>query len=279
MKMLDGKHLADKELVVRFIMEATAAAKVQHRSIVDILDVGKAENGAPYLVMEMLLGESLGDWLRRSRSMSLELGLPFVRQVAEALAAVHRAGIVHRDVKPDNVFLVGEKGTPHSAKIVDFGFAKQHEQGALTQAGVTVGTVEYMAPEQAVSDPVDPRTDVYGLGVLMYRLFAGRLPFAGEDPSDVLARHLGQEPAPLGLAPEPRAAGVEAIVQKAMRKRPEHRYGSMEAFVGDLSRLERGERLSAHVPLEVADEYQPKTAFSQKAAAFLWSRLGRASSS
>ena len=274
-KVLEAKHVADKQLVVRFILEATAAARVTHRSIVEMLDVGQTEGGAPYLVMELLMGESLGDWLRREKQMPLELGLPFVRAVAEGLAAVHRAGIVHRDVKPDNVFLQGEKGSPHSAKIVDFGFAKHDEQGALTQAGVTVGTVEYMSPEQAVSDPVDPRTDVYGIGVLMHRMFTGRLPFDGHDPSDVLARHLVEEPQPPCLAASPPSSGVEAIIAKALRKRPEHRYSSMESLIGDLSRLDRGESLSAHLPPEEADVYVPRNTFSQRAAAFLYSRLGQ----
>jgi serine/threonine-protein kinase len=272
-KLLEQKHAQDKELVVRFILEARAAAKVTHRSIVEMLDIGQGEGGAPYLVMELLFGESLGDWIRREKSMSPEMGVPFVRQVAEGLAAVHRAGIIHRDLKPDNIFLVGEKGSPHAAKLVDFGFAKQHEQGALTQAGVTVGTVEYMSPEQAVSDPVDARTDVYGLGVLMYRMFTGRLPFAGAEPADILARHLVQDPAPLGLGTSALASGVEAIVLKALRKRPEHRYASMEALLGDFARLDRGESLSARLPLEEADVYAPASGFSEKAAKFLYARL------
>src|SRR6185369_12901156 len=115
----------------------------------------------------LLFGESLSHWLAREKAMSPSMGLPFIREIGMALAAAHRAGIVHRDVKPDNVFLLGEKGSPYAAKIVDFGFAKL-EQSNLTQAGVAVGTVEYMAPEQTVSDPVTARTDVYGLGALMY---------------------------------------------------------------------------------------------------------------
>lgn len=270
-KILDTKHLADKQLVVRFILEATAAARVTHRSIVEMRDVGQTESGAPYLVMELLMGETLGDWIRRDKQVPIELGLPFVRAVAEGLAAVHRAGIVHRDLNPDNIFLEGEKGSPHSAKIVDFGFAKQNDQGTLTQAGVTVGTVEYISPEQAVSDPVDPRTDVYGLGALMYRIFVGRLPFSGAEPSDVLARHLIEE------APPPRlgSPGVEAIIVKALRKRPEHRYSSMESLLGDFARLDRNESLSAHLLPEEPDVYAPRNAFSQRAAAFLYSRLGQ----
>ncbi len=276
-KMLDARHVPDKRTVARFLMEAKAAAQVVHKGIVEMLDVGLGEGGAPYLVMELLLGESLGEWLRREKTMTLELGLPFVRQVADALTAVHRAGIVHRDVKPDNVFLLGEKKAPHAAKIVDFGFAKLDEKGALTQAGVAVGTVEYMSPEQAVSDPVDARSDVYALGVLVYRMFTGRLPFTGQDASEVLARHLFEEPpAALSfLAGGPVASGVDAILRKALRKSPEHRYASMEALVGDLARLERGEPLAARIPPDTADVYAPKTEFSAKASVFLRRRLDK----
>jgi serine/threonine-protein kinase len=271
-KVLDAKHAADKTLVARFILEAQAAAKVTHRSIVEMLDVGLGDGGAPYLVMELLQGESLGEWLRREKRMSPELGVPFVRQVAEALAAVHRAGIVHRDVKPNNMFLLGEKGEPHTAKILDFGHAKQDEQGALTQAGTAVGTVEYMAPEQAVSDRVDARADVYGLGVVMYRMFTGRLPFVAADATEMLARHLVEDPGPLGVEG---IDGLSAIVLKALRKSPAHRYSSMEALLGDLARLDRGEPLAARVPLDGADVYQPERPFARQAVEFLHRRLGK----
>jgi serine/threonine protein kinase len=279
LKVLDTKHNSDKRLVARFIQEAKAAADVTHRSIVEMLDVGLAEDGAPYLVMEYLFGETLGDFLRREKTMSLAQGLPFVRQIAEGLAVVHRAGIVHRDVKPDNVFLLGEKKDPHSAKVVDFGYAKLGKEGALTQVGVTVGTVEYMSPEQAVSDTVDARADVYGLGVLMYRMFSGRLPFTASEASEMLARHLIEGAPPLALTDAqgnpPLASGLDAIVQKALRKRPEHRYASMEALLGDLVRLERGEALAARLPLDAPDVYTPREPFAQQAVVFLHRRLGK----
>jgi len=271
-KALDPRHVADKRLVARFLQEAKATSQVVHRSIVELLDVGIGEGGAPYLVMEYLHGESLAEWLQREKTMGAAMGVAFVRQVAEGLAAVHRAGIVHRDVKPDNIFLVGEKKEPHAAKIVDFGFAKLDERGALTQAGVTVGTVEYMSPEQSVSDPVDARTDVYGLGVLMFRMFTGSLPFAGKDPSEMLARHLIDTPPAPAIAGA-LGPGLGAIVQKAMRKRPEHRYATMEALVGDLARLDRGEPLAARIPPDAPDVYAPRTEFSIKASEFLQRRL------
>ena len=134
-----------------------------------------------------------------------------------------------------------------------------------------------MSPEQAVSDTVDARADVYGLGVLMYRMFSGRLPFTGAEASEMLARHVTEEPRPLGLAAaaDGLPAGVEAIVRKALRKRPEHRYASMEALLGDLMRLDRGESLSARLPLDAPDVYVPREPFAQQAVVFLQQRLGK----
>jgi serine/threonine-protein kinase len=268
-KVMGTRHLADKRLVARFLQEAKAAAEVTHPGVVEVLDVGLADDGSPFLVMELLVGETLGDRLRSDKNLTPELGLPFVRQVAEALALVHRAGIVHRDVKPDNVFLVGEKGDPHTAKLLDFGYAKLGQQGVLTEVGVAVGTVEYMSPEQAVGDTVDARTDVYGLGVLMYRMFAGQLPFTAGEATGMLAMHLAEEPPSLALP------GLDAIVRKAMRKSPDHRYASMEALIGDLIHLERGEPLAARLPLAESDVYVPRQQFAGQVTAFLHKKLGK----
>src|SRR6185369_7325392 len=124
-------------------------------------------------------------------------------------------------------------------------------------------------------DPVDARTDVYGLGVLMYRLFAGRLPFKDAEAPEMMAHHLVETPPPLALSNSPLGPGLEAIVKKAMRKRPEHRYASMADLVGDLNRLERAEALSARLPLEEEDVYAPTTPYAAKAAKFLQSKLGK----
>jgi serine/threonine-protein kinase len=302
LKVMDTRHTTDKRLVARFIQEAKAIAAVVHPSIVEMLDVGLGEDGSPYLVMELLLGETLGERLRRDKALPPRVGLPFVRQIAEALAVVHHAGIVHRDVKPDNVFLVGEKGDPHSTKLLDFGYAKLGKQGNLTQVGIAVGTIEYMSPEQAVSDTVDPRADVYGLGVLAYRMFSGRLPFsagheaggrpapsgpdaasldASGDTTLILAKQLAEDPPSLTLAAEAAGAapgvalGLSAIVRKMLHKSPDNRYASMEAFIGDLTRLDRGEALAARLPPGVDDVYVPHQAFAQQAATFLHRKLGK----
>src|SRR5262249_16550758 len=162
-----------------FLREASAVKGLEHPNIVKISDTGERGDGAPYLVMEYLFGETLGAFLRREKKMLPEVALPFIYKAASALSAAHKAGIVHRDVKPDNVFVIGEAGEPYDIRLLDFGIAKLRRSN-MTVAGTTIGTAEYMAPEQGLADPVDPRTDIYGLGAVMYRMLVGELPFRAE---------------------------------------------------------------------------------------------------
>ncbi len=287
LKLLEPRLRRVPKLKARFLLEAKAAATVEHPNIVAVLDVGLHEE-SPYLVMEFLFGESLSSLLVRERRLSPEAGVPILLQAAAGLGAAHRAGIVHRDVKPANVFLVGEKGDAWTAKVVDFGFAKLYEHSGLTQAGVTVGTLEYMAPEQTVSDPPDARTDVYGFGMLMYRMFSGRLPFSVTRSSSpalapapamedamVLAHQLTTPPPPPNLGGGPVASALEAVIMKCLRKRPENRYPSMEALCEDLGRLGRPGALAANAPIASPDVYAPQTPYGEHAARFLYKQLGR----
>jgi len=274
LKVLDSRQAREPKVRARFILEAQAAALISHPSIVKVLDVGLIEDGAPYIAMEFLFGEPLSTYLVRSKRMAPSVGLPLVRQIAVGLSAAHRAGIVHRDIKPGNIFLLGEKGTPYGAKILDFGFAKLNELAGLTATGTTVGTLQYMAPEQAVSDPAEPRTDVYGLGILMYRLFAGRLPFVGRDEAEVLAMQLAAAPPALDLGTDATEKGLAAVIMKAMRKHPDNRYASMDALLEDLGRLSSPASLAANMPLARADVYEPQSSYSQNIGEILKSKLG-----
>jgi serine/threonine-protein kinase len=279
LKVLDLKHLKEPRARARFILEAKAVAKAVHPNIVKVLDVGLHTDGGPFLVMEFLFGESLGEWLRRNRVMSPEIGIPFATQIASGIAAAHREGIIHRDVKPDNIFLIGEKGHPHEIKLVDFGLAKLAEHPGMTQAGVAVGTVEYMAPEQVVSDPADPRTDVYGLGVVLYRMFTGRLPFTGNDDLELLGHHLASDPDPPALGSAYPGPWLEAVILKTLRKRPENRYPSMDLLAEDLAKLAAplrpGAYLNAVRPIELPDVYSPKSVFAATASNFLYMKVGK----
>src|SRR5262249_47664894 len=138
------------------------------------------------LVMEYLFGESLGAYLRREKKMPIGEALPLITRAAAALSAAHKAGIIHRDVKPDNLFLVGEPGEAYDIKLLHFGMRKLL-QSTMTAAGMMIGSAEYMAPEQGLADPVDPRTDIYGLGAVMYRMLTGKLPFRADDDAEMIA--------------------------------------------------------------------------------------------
>lgn len=275
LKLLDARRALLPELKARFLVEAKAAAQITHPNIVRILDVGLRDDGAPWIASEFLFGESLGEWLRRERVMAPQSAVPLLRAVALALGAAHRAGVVHRDVKPDNVQLIGERNAAHDVKLVDFGFARLVAEKGMTQAGVAVGTIEYMAPEQVVSDDPDARTDVYAFGMLMFRLLAGRLPFQAKTEAETLAQQLfTPAPAPaLGTAGV--APGLEAMILHALRKRPDNRYASMEALVEDLDRVTAGRAPSLALrPPSAPDVYSPVTPFGITAAKFLYKKLG-----
>jgi serine/threonine protein kinase len=271
-----GKHVAIKVIegprnqtwAARLLREVELLRSIRHPNVVEVTDGGQRENGSPYLVMEYLEGETLGQLLRRSPSLPVEATLAVISDVAAGLAATHVRGVIHRDVKPDNLFLVEDHGDVQRAKVFDFGFARLQGGGGLTAKGFILGTPEYMAPEQAVNDPTGQRTDVYGLGVVMYRMLTGVLPFGGE-PAALLAKHLYVPPRPpRELRPEiPK--DVEAVVLNALRKIPRNRYPSMQDFMEDLERL-RGKRdgsLTANTTLfEGADVYEPHTAFSHAIA-------------
>lgn len=278
-KVLESAHMRTRRTRERFLREAKAAAMIGHPNIVKVLDAGQRSDGLPYLVMEYLFGESLGDFLRRDQRMDVDIGVPVLRHAASGLLAAHEAGIIHRDVKPDNIFLVGEPGDPYGVKVLDFGLAKIHAQSGLTVAGVAVGTVEYMAPEQVVADRADGRTDVYGLGVVMYRTFTGALPFprTGDDDADLLARQLAAVPPRPSERFEGVDPAVEAVILKTLRKRPDNRYRTMADLIHDLDRLggPRRRRLIADAPLEApADVYRPRGAFARNATVHFYKRLG-----
>lgn len=268
-KVLETQHVKVARTKARFIQEAKAASMIGHPNIVKVLDVALKQDGTPYLVMEFLYGETLGELLRRDRVLTLKAGLPIVQQISGALAAAHEVDIVHRDVKPDNVFLVGEPGSSYAVKLVDFGFAKLlASQGSVTQAGVAVGTIEYMAPEQVVSDTPDSRTDIYGLGIVMYRMFCGKLPFTAEEDADLLAKHLVIPPPDGALDPQ-----VDIIIKKALKKNPDNRYQTMQELLDDVERVIAGKRVKARYEPSEMDVYVPRTKFAENAAVFLYKRL------
>jgi eukaryotic-like serine/threonine-protein kinase len=213
--------------VARFRREAQSVAKLAHPHVVQIYDVGLDEGGKPYFVMELLAGRPLDKLLREEGRQAPDAALRIGEQAADALAAAHAIGIVHRDIKPGNLVLDGRG----QLKVVDFGIARvtRDDVHALTNGATLLGTPGYMAPEQAQGKPVDGRADVYALGVTLHELMTGKPPFPGSDPISILVKSL-EEPLPdLRRAPVPIPDEVASVIEKMTAKDPEARYPTMQA--------------------------------------------------
>ena len=232
LKVLKRELVKDQSLVERFLREARATASIGHENIIDITDVDQLPDGTAFFAMELLEGHDLDFLLRQRRRLPWPRAREILIQVARALAAAHAVGIIHRDMKPANVYLVPRRRTLDFVKILDFGIAKVEAEVALTQAGMVFGTAGYMAPEQAMGKAVDARTDVYALSCMMYEMLTGRLPFPGDNYLKVLAAHVKElPPHPREVAPEALISpAVENIILRGLAKLPEHRFQDMQAF-------------------------------------------------
>jgi eukaryotic-like serine/threonine-protein kinase len=220
-KVLRPELAENAEFVERFRSELVLARQVTHRNVVRIHDIGESE-GLRFLTMGYVEGKSLGEVLTAGGPLPAERALPIVRQLAEALQAAHDAGIVHRDLKPGNVLLTEED----VAYVSDFGVARTLAGDGLTRAGAVVGTPDYLSPEQVAGDPVDARSDIYALGLVMYEMLTGQLPFRGESQAEMLAQRLtgrGRDVSQTGVhVPAP----VRAIVRRCLERAPARRYQS-----------------------------------------------------
>jgi eukaryotic-like serine/threonine-protein kinase len=250
---------SDAEAIQRFNAEATAATSIGNQHIVETFDFGRLPDGTAYMVMEYLEGRSLADLIEGFAPLKLERITKIGVQIAEALNAAHLAGIVHRDLKPDNVFLCEREGDSDFVKILDFGIAKFGvSQARLTQAGAVFGTPAYMSPEQALGKPTDGRTDIYALGVMLYEMACGHVPFQGENAIAVLSLHANETPMPLAERQQDVSPELDAIVHKCLQKESEARYGSMAELAADLARLASGMPVRAEPRSNV--ELPPATA-------------------
>ena len=231
-KVLHPRYAADQRIVERFFNEARAVNIIGHDNIVKILDFNVADGSRHYFVMDFLHGRTLQSIVESGRPVPLRRMAPILLQCCRALQAAHEHGIVHRDFKPDNVFLVDQGERTDFVKLVDFGIAKLNESsgGSHTQTGAVMGTPAYMSPEQAGGEPlIDARSDVYSLGVTMFQMATGQLPFADAGPSfgKLLAAHL-QQPPPLPRSINPDVPEeLEAIILETLEKDPARRYQSM----------------------------------------------------
>jgi serine/threonine protein kinase len=240
LKVLRSDLASDPELVERFRNEAIAASRIGQENVVDVVDYGAEEDGAQYYVMEALEGRSLGTILRDCGSIPVARSLALLEQICRALGAAHARGVVHRDVKPENVFVIRREDGEEQAKVLDFGIS--HVPAApgcerLTRAGAIIGTPEYMAPEQATGALVDHRADVYAVGVLAFEMLTGALPIQASSEIATLVAAQTQAPDPPSRRNAEVPPEVDALVLRALAKRPEDRHPTMAAFAAEIARL------------------------------------------
>jgi tRNA A-37 threonylcarbamoyl transferase component Bud32 len=237
-KVLHRRYSAQPEMVRRFVAEARAVNQIRHRHIIDIFAFGQLEDGRHYYVMEYLEGSTLEQLITQGGPMSLAESIPILRRLARALDAAHAKGIAHRDLKPDNVFMAMDEDGGCQPKLLDFGIAKLLAEEApekfKTRTGAPIGTPQYMSPEQCRGRGVDHRTDIYGFGIIAYRMLTGVLPFDGEDYMEILLAHLQQEPRSPSSIVSHLPHGVDEAIQWMLQKDPAARPPNLSTAVRSL---------------------------------------------
>jgi serine/threonine protein kinase len=239
-KVLLPSLAADEKIVARFSREARAASRISHPHALSVTDFGESENGVVFLVMEYLDGLTLKQLIRQEGPMPLPRTVEILRQVGGALDAAHAEGVVHRDLKSDNIMLLSSSGTDYS-KVLDFGIAKIKEPEGTYDPGLTapdlvIGTPQYMSPEQCSQSPdIDARSDIYSLGVILYEMLVGHVPFTGGSPTEIMLKHL-QQPAP-SVLDERRdvPAAIGRVVARALEKGAKDRYQTVAELVEDFT--------------------------------------------
>src|ERR671937_220845 len=237
-KILDDRHAADEQFVERFRREAKNAAGLSHPNIVSIYDRGEAE-GTYYIAMEYLEGRTLKELIITRGPTPIPVAVDYTRQILAALSLAHRNGIVHRDIKPHNV-VVGPDGR---LKVTDFGIARSGAS-QITEAGSIIGTAQYLSPEQARGAPVNRTSDLYSVGIVLYEMLTGTVPFTGDTPVEIAMKHLSAVPEPPSERRAEVSPDLDMVVLRALAKHPADRYHTAEEMDSDLARIAQGESVS-----------------------------------
>ena len=234
LKLIKPEISADKNTIERFSNELKLAHKISHRNVCRMFHLGE-EKGTNYITMEYVPGEDLKSFIRRAAPLSTARAISISKQVCEGLTEAHRLGVVHRDLKPSNI-MIDKEG---NARIMDFGIARSLKAKGITGAGIMVGTPEYMSPEQAEVKEVDRRSDIYSLGVILYEMVTGQLPFEGDTPLSIAMKHKGEKPKdPRDLDPQI-PEDISHLILKCMEKDKERRYQSAGELLAELGKIEK----------------------------------------
>ncbi|MGH7676685.1 MAG: serine/threonine-protein kinase, partial [Gemmatimonadales bacterium] len=261
-KVMNPAMVHDPDAVARFNREAANASRISHSNVCAVYDFGETADGLIYLAMEYIDGVPLSSVLEREGALPVRRAVDLGLQVADALQAAHDLGIVHRDLKPDNIMLTRGRAGQEVVKVVDFGIAKAVSGDAggqkVTKTGLVIGTPEFMSPEQLAGDPVDGRSDLYSLALVLYRAVTGRLPFEGDTIQETMVKRLTDEPRSLAQArPDlPFPPGLQGCFDHALARLPGERYQSVAKFAYDLAGatgIQRGPGAEAPPPPTRAD--------------------------
>lgn len=238
LKIMHGSLSTTEVQLARFQQECLLLAQLNHPNIVSVYDAGHLENGVPFMVMEYIRGESLGDVLFREGTIAFKTVLQIMIQVCHGLEAAHTAGIVHRDLKPDNILIQDALDKVDAVKIVDFGIARfMNSSQRLTRSEAIIGTTAYLSPEHLFDLPVDGRSDIYALGVIIFELLIGEPPFVADTAEAVMLKHITDAPQLISQRRLDLDPGIDSIVNKTLQKAPERRYSAVNLLRQDLEVL------------------------------------------
>jgi eukaryotic-like serine/threonine-protein kinase len=236
LKVMSTRYASDEEFVERFKREAQSAAALSHPNIVSIFDRGEAEDRTYYIAMEYLSGGTLKDRILKGGALPARTSVAVALQIAEALRAAHERDVVHRDIKPHNILITGTG----DVKVTDFGIARAASSSTMTRTGHILGTAHYISPEQAMGEPVGPASDLYSLGVVLYEMLTGELPFDADTPLGIAMKHVNGHLRPPQAVNPAIPDGINAVTVRLLAKHPEDRYASDAELIEDLERVVAG---------------------------------------